>query len=449
MMRSIAPALLLFASATSFNTEHPEQEADVAEYHPEQETELPEFHQQQEAGLAEYYPEQEAGLPEYHPQQDAQHAEYYPEQEAGFSEYHPQQEAEYAEYYPEQDAELPEHYPEQETDDSCIEDCHLPCNVQELLCEKIVDEDEKPLTINNIEQMCEAINEAEGDAEEIFQYLLTLYPHAEDEILAYGLNVLQGKLADAKEALGYAVNGESIWDVAEVEIEGEAEIYHPASNTTTIETVEIDLPVENFDLDTLKDTVNDEMTGKPTHDDYRKADSNRAASTSPALPVEAYELELPAKNFNKNINKDTVERGMKTKATDGDNRVPVKADDKLFLNKAVPALHALHARKKHVKRPQKTKVPVKAEDPYFHKGSAKVGKKKPMLQHPAHAAIRKHFKQARKSKKRPVQAVQKPYFQSAEKADYDLGAPHVAKGKRSKYTKKKSAHNFYPLDGQH
>jgi len=94
----------------------------------------------------------------------------------------------------------------------------FPCDVQKIYLEKFVDDSEGQLTLEDLEQMNKAIEEIYTDPkeqDEIFNALDLLVDQKPDEILAFGLNVLNGDVELADESLMYAVNGDAIWEIEE------------------------------------------------------------------------------------------------------------------------------------------------------------------------------------------------------------------------------------------
>jgi len=98
---------------------------------------------------------------------------------------------------------------------ACETELVFPCDVQKIYLEKFVDDSEGQLTLEDLEQMSKAIQEIYADQkeqDEIFNALDLLVDQKSDEVLAFGLNVLNGDVELADESLMYAVNGEAIWD---------------------------------------------------------------------------------------------------------------------------------------------------------------------------------------------------------------------------------------------
>jgi len=103
---------------------------------------------------------------------------------------------------------------------ACETELVFPCEVQKIFLEKFVDDSEGQLTLEDLEQMSKAIEEIYADQkeqDEIFNALDLLVDEKRDEIIAFGLNVLNGDVELADESLMYAVNGEAIWDEVEHE----------------------------------------------------------------------------------------------------------------------------------------------------------------------------------------------------------------------------------------
>jgi len=104
---------------------------------------------------------------------------------------------------------------------ACETELVFPCDVQKIYLEKFVDDSEEQLTLEDLEQMNKAIEEIYADPkeqDEIFNALDLLVDQKSDEVLAFGLNVLNGDVELADESLMYAVNGDAIWD-KEVKLE--------------------------------------------------------------------------------------------------------------------------------------------------------------------------------------------------------------------------------------
>jgi len=98
---------------------------------------------------------------------------------------------------------------------ACETELVFPCDVQKIYLEKFVDDSEGQLTLEDLEQMSKAIVEIYADPkeqDEIFNALDLLVDQKSDEVLAFGLNVLNGDVELADESLMYAVNGDAIWD---------------------------------------------------------------------------------------------------------------------------------------------------------------------------------------------------------------------------------------------
>jgi len=101
---------------------------------------------------------------------------------------------------------------------ACETELVFPCDVQKIYLEKFVDDSEGQLTLEDLEQMNKAIKEIYADPkeqDEIFNALDLLVDQKPEEILAFGLNVLNGDVELADESLMYAVNGDAIWEIEE------------------------------------------------------------------------------------------------------------------------------------------------------------------------------------------------------------------------------------------
>lgn len=155
-------------------------------------------------------------------------------------------------------SEVPSHYPEEavEVHDNfvregrlpeCVHELVFPCEVQKIYLDQFLDANNEQLTIEDLEQMNKDILEKadEHDQTEIYNNLDLLVEQYTDEVIAFGLNVLQGNVELAVETLRYAMQGESIWDVeAEVEAD-ESHDYPPTFAPTAVheETETTDAPV--------------------------------------------------------------------------------------------------------------------------------------------------------------------------------------------------------------
>jgi len=102
----------------------------------------------------------------------------------------------------------------------CVHALVFPCEVQKIYLEKFLDENNIQLTVEDLEHMNNDIVEIfpdETEQNEIYNDLDLLLEESLDEVLAFGLNVLEGNVELAFETLQYAMKGEAIWEV-EVEI---------------------------------------------------------------------------------------------------------------------------------------------------------------------------------------------------------------------------------------
>jgi len=234
----------------------------------------------------------------------------------------------------------------------CIHSCPIPCKVQRIFRNEIVNDEEEPLTTEDLNKACaEIVKEAGDDAQKIYNELKTLLPVAKDEILAYGLNVLQHDLAKAREVLDYAVNGDSIWDTV-VENEQTAEPSLPTSTLAPREAYELEVPSKKF-----TGTVEEEKKTKAANGIYNTAESNPSAPTAALSETDEPKLQnekpervtkksayvgygavhpyvptytsAPSIPYESEIPVNTVEEGIKTKITDGTYGAPVKTEEQL------------------------------------------------------------------------------------------------------------------------
>jgi len=305
MVRSIAPALLLFASATS-------NEADKDYAYPAVEK------------YSGYSASQETN--DYPASKENN---WYPD--ASSQDYEETEESELpSQEYESVEDEHDEDIKKQETIFPCIEFCPIPCTVQEIYRAKYIDDEGKPLTTEDLEQMCYKIVEGmEDDGRMIYEELKKLVPEFEDEALAFGLNVLEGdkdKLELAKEALMFAVMGEEMWE-AGAEIEVPAEDLVSASTSAPSDTNELELSIPN---DAVADAVNAEPVTVATH--YEPAQPNLPTFTSPV--AKTYETELP-------LTMSAPRKEITTKAANAG--APVLAEAKSY----APISNRFRAPKKH------------------------------------------------------------------------------------------------------
>jgi hypothetical protein len=296
MVRSIAPALLLFASATSYEAGkeygYPAVEKD-AEYPANHETyadpaSWETYGNQASQDTYDYPASQDTN--DYPARQDSydyparQDSYEYPEKSS--LEYEETEESELpnSQEYESTDDEQYEDIEDQETTAPCIESCPIPCDVQQMYLVKFVHGEEVPLSTEDLEDMCRTVVEMEEDEELIYEELEALLPELEEEALAFGLNVLDGdkeKLELANEALKFAVIGEKMWE-AEEEIEETADplfTFTPAPCDTN----EVELSLPEF-----KDAVNEKYEAATN---YEPADSLLPTLTSTI--TNAYKPELP------------------------------------------------------------------------------------------------------------------------------------------------------------
>jgi len=239
MVRSIASALLLFASATSYEAE---TEPVVEKY----------------GGYV--------ANEQYYGNADNQKDYGFPDLKTEESDF--PNSKEYERFEDEQNEDMKE----EKNLAACIEWCPIPCEVQEIFRAKYVDDVGKPLTTEDLEKMCNDIEEAiPGEAKEIYEELKTLFPELEAEILAFGLNVLEGKVDLAKEVLKYAVMGEKIWEQVKENITETAEplVSTSTSSPTEADKLELSLPKVAITLPrvAVEDTTKEEFATKATQYD--------------------------------------------------------------------------------------------------------------------------------------------------------------------------------------
>jgi len=246
----------------------------------------------------------------------------------------------------------------------CIHSCPIPCKVQRIFRNEIVNDEEEPLTTEDLNKACaEIVKEAGDDAQKIYNELKTLLPVAKDEILAYGLNVLQHDLAKAREVLDYAVNGDSIWDSV-VENEQTAEPSLLTSTSAPQEAYELEIPSKKFTETTEPSLLT--STSAPREAYEPEVPSKKFTDTAesyPSAPTEAlsetYKPKLsndqpervtkkaahvgygavhpyvptytsaPSIPYESEIPVNTVEERIKTEITDGTYRAPVKTEEQL------------------------------------------------------------------------------------------------------------------------
>jgi len=150
----------------------------------------------------------------------------------------------------------------------CIEICSIPCDVQQHYLKKIVNDEGKPLTTDDLKKMCndiDIVEGMEGEERKIYEELEKLLPEFEtevDEVEAFGLNVLEGNMQLAEDALEFAVIGEEMWEAEEEEMKAEeeemieeaAEELVSASTSAPTDTNELELSLPK---DAVKDAVNE------------------------------------------------------------------------------------------------------------------------------------------------------------------------------------------------
>jgi len=241
----------------------------------------------------------------------------------------------------------------------CIKSCPIPCKVQRIFRQEIVNDEDEPLTTEDLNKACaEIVKEAGDDARKIKKELKTLLPEAKDEILAYGLNVLKHDLAKAREVLDYAVNGESIWDTETAE---------PSLLTSTSaprEASELEIPSKKFTETTepslLTSTSAPRKAYEPEVPSKEFTDTAESYPSAPTAAIsETYEPKLPNDKpervtkkaadvgygavhpyvptytsvpripYESEIPVDAVEEGIKTMITDGTYGAPFKTEEQL------------------------------------------------------------------------------------------------------------------------
>lgn len=274
-MRSIAPALLLFASATSY-----EAEQAVEEYsgYPKSQDDYGYTASQ------ENYENPETSYPDY---QETEESELPASQEYGSIE-------------DDQDEDIKE----EEFLAPCIEYCLIPCDVQKIYREKYVKEAGEQLTTEDLEKMCyDIVAKFEDEGKMIEEELEALLPESEAETLAFGLNVLEDKLEFGYDALTFAVKGEEMWE-HEQEIEETAEPSFSTTTSTPSQTYEFELPL-------TKDTTKKIIETKAAQYGLAKP----ILPTFTSTPSETYKPELPAK-------KDTLMEEITTKAANAETAEP-------------------------------------------------------------------------------------------------------------------------------
>jgi len=244
-VRSIAPALLLFASATSYGAGNRFAYPAIAQ------------NSESESQESNVYPTKE-----YNRWDSKTSSQDYEETEE--SEHFPLEEDEFIE--DEHDEE------EHETTLPCIESCPIPCAVQKIYREQFINDDGEPLNEEYLGKMCDIVKGMEDKGKTIYEELEKLLPESVDEALAFGLKLLEGDkgtLELAKEALMYAVIGKDMWETkAPIEVPAEESLpaptseYGSASTSDSSDTNQLELSLPK---DAVQDAAHEGTQTEATH----------------------------------------------------------------------------------------------------------------------------------------------------------------------------------------
>jgi len=195
---------------------------------------------------------------------------------------------------------------------ACIESCSIPCDVQQHYLKKFVNDQGEPLTTEDLKKMCNDIEIVEGEERKIYEELEKLLPEFDtevDEVEAFGLNVLEGNIQLAEDALEFAVIGEEMWEAEEEEMKAdEEEMIEEAAEELVSASTSAPTDTNELELSLLKDAVKDAVNEDPVTvaSLYEAAKKLLPASTSAPIDTNELELSLPKDAVKDAVNEDPV-----------------------------------------------------------------------------------------------------------------------------------------------